>query len=289
MSNISPIVSVTILHYNRVKELKHCLALTMRYFKKNFKKNEYEIIIVDNASTAKLPRLDSPVTLIKSKENIGMRALNIAFKKAQGKYILELDDDSYPLSGIKNAIRYLEKNPTVGILGLCIKGENNPINQTQHLSRLTGFVGCGVLMRKRVFELTGGYPPWIFIYANEHELAMHALYYGYQTRFFAYASVMHLLAKTHRTSERLAYHSAKNYTISYLIYFNGIIGFTRTFLLQLLILLKIPKDRYYFRILYFTLKGFINGMIYASKTPKKYLPKKTQVNIFLRGMRSVKI
>lgn len=276
------LLSVAVLHYNRIRELLVSLNKTRNYLQRTFPPGSWEIIVVDNASSQQIPDLGNDVRLIKLDKNIGLPALNSAFSQASGKYVLELDDDSYPEFGLDEAVSYLKNNPHVGILGLKINGPPNPINSVKHLQELTGFVGCGVLFNKEMLKRTGGYSPWIFIYANEHDLSMHSYMHGYKTLFFSKASVFHMTAPSHRTSERLLYNSAKNYTISYKLYFNGLIGFVRTLLLQLLILLQLPKDKFLLSNIKFTLKGFRDGIIEAEKLPKRYLPLNDQLQIFFR-------
>ncbi|MGI4751205.1 MAG: glycosyltransferase [Janthinobacterium lividum] len=86
---------------------------------------EYEIIIVDNASTdasiVAIKNHNPDVILIESKINLGVLAWNLGFAKAKGDYLIVLDD-SHVDSGLDKALDYLNQNIDVGILALNITG-----------------------------------------------------------------------------------------------------------------------------------------------------------------------
>lgn len=87
-------VSIIIVNYNTVELTKNCINSVIQYTKDI----EYEIIVVDNASTdqssdilSKIPE----ITYIKNKRNIGFgRANNIGYKIAKGDFIFLLNSDT---------------------------------------------------------------------------------------------------------------------------------------------------------------------------------------------------
>ncbi|MCX7779142.1 MAG: glycosyltransferase family 2 protein [Patescibacteria group bacterium] len=90
-------------------------------------KIDYEIIIVDNASSDGSQkfleewkqRIAGPVKFILNKKNIGLAAaLNLGVKKAEGKYLLILNPDVVVLeNSIEKLYQFMEKNPQVGVCG----------------------------------------------------------------------------------------------------------------------------------------------------------------------------
>ena len=83
----------------------------------------HEIVFVDNASTdgtVELLKSDySDVVLIENDQNNGVSvARNQALKNCRGKYIFIVDADcEFREGNFRDAIKYLENNPDVGLLG----------------------------------------------------------------------------------------------------------------------------------------------------------------------------
>lgn len=90
-------VSFVIVNYNRREELIFTLSKTKELIKED--NNDYEIIVVDNASTdgsADAIKKHFPdVILIENPVNTGAPAWNLGFEKAKGDYFIILDDDSH--------------------------------------------------------------------------------------------------------------------------------------------------------------------------------------------------
>jgi GT2 family glycosyltransferase len=90
----------------------------------------YEVILLDNASvdgTADVVRTEfSWVRLLRSEENLGFtKGNNFAARYARGKYYLLLNPDTVLLSDIAPAIRLLESDRRVGIVGAEMYGANH--------------------------------------------------------------------------------------------------------------------------------------------------------------------
>ena len=103
------LVSIIVLNKNGIQHLKNLIPSLVKYTKNI----PYELIIIDNASTDNSVNylIDSlekttphiPFQLIKNKVNESFsKANNKAVKKAQGKYIVLLNNDIEPLSGWLN-------------------------------------------------------------------------------------------------------------------------------------------------------------------------------------------
>ena len=87
-------LSIIYVYFNTPREILN----SIKSLKEAVGKNTYEIIIVDNNSTKKIPRVllhDKRVTIIKSKINGGFGyGCNLGAKSAKGEYILFLNPDT---------------------------------------------------------------------------------------------------------------------------------------------------------------------------------------------------
>lgn len=128
-------LSIVILSYNVRKLLLDCLASIPKH-------KDWEIIVVDNASTDGSTQLAT----IKNKTNTGFAAgNNMGIKKAQGEYILLLNPDTivYPKT-IETVLEYMQSHPDVGAATCrvelpdgtldysCHRGFPNPFNSLLH-------------------------------------------------------------------------------------------------------------------------------------------------------------
>jgi len=116
-------LSIIILNYNTKDFLLPCIAGIVEYTQNL----DYEIIVVDNASTDNsadyvqkkiLPRFER-VQLIVTKENGGFSAgNNQGIKKAKGKYLLIMNSDIVIWeNSFKRMVEFMEQHPKIGIAG----------------------------------------------------------------------------------------------------------------------------------------------------------------------------
>lgn len=112
-----PLFSILTPTHNRAEFLTANIKSVQNQKKDDF---TYEHIIVDNDSTdntaavvKKLAREDERIIYIKNNRNFGPGdALNIAFKKSKGKFIIPLDDDDLlPRSSLRIRNNFHKKNP----------------------------------------------------------------------------------------------------------------------------------------------------------------------------------
>ena len=124
-------VSVIILSCKRLNELKRLIDSLEKFFKNIETYKLIEFILVDNGSNEELLRWVKSSnffnTIIHHKVNIGMAgALNDAYKKINGEYILLIEDDfyiDYSKPFIKKCINIFDEFPQIGIIRL--KNQNN--------------------------------------------------------------------------------------------------------------------------------------------------------------------
>ncbi|HTQ09247.1 MAG TPA: glycosyltransferase family 2 protein [Fimbriimonadaceae bacterium] len=123
-----PALSIIIVSWNTKDLLRACLASIQRHPPSV----RYEVIVVDNCSrdgTADMVRQEFPrVILVALPTNTGYaRGNNHGFEEARGEYLLTLNPDTeFVDASLERAVRIMEENPHVGVLGakqIGIKGE----------------------------------------------------------------------------------------------------------------------------------------------------------------------
>ena len=117
-----PLVSIIIPVYNKLELTKKCLQGILE----NDAEVDFEIIIVDNDSSdgtkeycEKLSSENSRVKYFRNETNLGFsKANNIGVKYSSGKYLMFLNNDTYPLNGwLKSSIDIIENDIQVGAVG----------------------------------------------------------------------------------------------------------------------------------------------------------------------------
>ena len=114
-----PKVSVVMSVYNGERYLSEAIESILQ---QTF--TDFEFIIVDDGSTDGTGSIlgnctDSSIVHLRNRENIGLtRALNRGLEVASGEFVArqDVDDVSFP-SRLARQVSYLEKNPSVGVLG----------------------------------------------------------------------------------------------------------------------------------------------------------------------------
>ncbi|RDC55828.1 glycosyltransferase [Pedobacter chinensis] len=182
---------------------------------------ELEIIIVDNASkdgtSAAIKERHPDLKLISRSINNGIAGWNDGFAVAKHEYLLVLDDDSHVHSGLDKAIKRLEDDPTIGILGFETTDENLKLDvylaeedAWKDKQDVPGFIGCGAIIRKELYDKIGGFAEWIFVYTHEFEYAIRCWNAGYRVSFFAEGYVIHRVSKLNRSFKRLRIFGTRN-------------------------------------------------------------------------------
>ena len=190
-----PVVSATILAYNRREELAETLETLLTQL--TFPRGEaLQIIVADNASTdgtAAMVRERFPsVELYESPENVGIEALNRASERARGDWILILDDDSH-VSGdtLRQAVDAAREHDAQ-MVSLAIDSIDPAVAFSDtYRTGLLSFWGCGVLIAREAWERLGGYDGRMFIWGNELELTMRFLDAGYRHLVLPDAHAVH--------------------------------------------------------------------------------------------------
>lgn len=128
-------LSVIIINYNTKKITADCI----RSIVKNTKGVDYEIIVVDNASTDRsvevlenLKKKISNLKLIRNKENRGFGSgNNQGIKIAKGEFILLLNTDTIIHNNIlSEMVEWMRKNKKVGVASCALKNPDGSLQGT---------------------------------------------------------------------------------------------------------------------------------------------------------------
>lgn len=125
-------ISIIIINWNTKDLLRACLESIYKY-PPNV---DYEIIVVDNASTDDSPRMvktDFPqVRLIQNQANLGFaKANNQAIRQSESNFILLLNSDTEVTEGsISGLYQLAQMNAKAAITGPLIRNPNNKIEES---------------------------------------------------------------------------------------------------------------------------------------------------------------
>ncbi|MBI2040362.1 glycosyltransferase family 2 protein [Candidatus Microgenomates bacterium] len=152
----NPNLSIIILNYNVRDLLINCLD---SIFKNKTSKDNWQVIVVDNASTdgsveavkekykisssanrskiatsPSAPRNDNMVELVENKENLGFAAgNNVGAKKAKAPVVLFLNPDTVVVDdAIQKTYKYLMGNPDIGAVTSKVELPNGKLDYSSH-------------------------------------------------------------------------------------------------------------------------------------------------------------
>lgn len=204
MASDSPLVTILIATKDRPAELKH----TLRQLR-GLTYPAIEMLVIDDGSAAPVEPVVRSIwpeaVCVREEESAGQSQRRTeGFTLSQGKYILQLDDDSYPVSpdALDRAVSFLERNPHIGALAFHIfNGVDLPeVSPVVDARYVPSFVGCGVLFRNEVLQRTGGYQWFMHSQGEEEELALRILKQGSALRFYPEVLIHHHLSPQNRHS-----------------------------------------------------------------------------------------
>src|SRR3989344_9586213 len=127
-------LSIIIVSYNTKDFLRECIDS----IKKNTKNLNYEIIVVDNASSDNSLRMLEEkfpdVITIKSKDNIGFsKANNLGVEKSKGKYVLFLNPNTVVYKEtLLNMVKFMDGHKDVGAATCKLVMPNGKLDDASH-------------------------------------------------------------------------------------------------------------------------------------------------------------
>ena len=211
-----PFVSIIIVNYNGGEYLNRCLASIRS---QNYQ--EYEIILVDNASTdgsaEEAGQKFSGINLIRSDQNLGFgQANNLGAQKARGEYLAFLNPDTVVTQDwLLQLILTLEDvldaglaTPKILLLSMperintcgneihftgipACRGWLSPADTLNKIEDVFSISGAAFVARRSVFEDVGGFDETFFLYAEDNDLSWRVQLAGYRCLYVPTAVVYH--------------------------------------------------------------------------------------------------
>lgn len=220
-------LSVIIVNFNVTQLLRNCLLSLQNYIKDV----DYEVIVIDNASTDTswknlIPEF-STVHFISSDINGGFsKANNKAIQAAKGEYILLLNPDT-ELEGfyMKELLDFSDSKTHFGCLGVKMHdAEGNFLPESKRsvpdmfnsfeklftnikknnsksyyrndidedaIAEIEVITGAFLLIKKKVYQEIGGLDESYFMYGEDIDLCYTLLRKGYQNYYYGKASLLH--------------------------------------------------------------------------------------------------
>lgn len=211
-------LSIVFLNFNKLAETK---ITSTRLLELCAERDDIEIIAVDNGSddgTTEYLQSQPGIISILLPDNGGIAGYSAGFNRAQGHYILVLDDDSCPLSlsGIDQAIQTLDQRDDIGLIAAHIQTPEGKPQWSWHLpisnvfSRAPFFIGCGFIIRRDLFAKIGWYPEDFFLYQNEVDVGFKVRLQGYDIFYDPDCIVVHRGKPSQRPGWRRVFFPTRN-------------------------------------------------------------------------------
>jgi GT2 family glycosyltransferase len=130
------------------------------------------------------------VRLFRQNKNRGACAKNVGLSEFVGKYVIFLDDDSYPdADSVLKMIEYFQADPRLGaaVFDVVLPDGSHECSAFPNV-----FIGCGTGFRREALAESGGLPDDYFMQAEEYVLSMRLLKKGWDVRRFDDLHVTHL-------------------------------------------------------------------------------------------------
>jgi GT2 family glycosyltransferase len=213
------VISVTfmIATRNRLAELEKTLAACLAQDWPSL-----EILVVDDASTdgtlEKVQKKFPTVNIVRREKNQGsIAARNDILRRANGKYIIGLDDDSrfVDVDACRRVVERMEAEPDLGIISFQAIGPENPERLTE-AGRLHGewhcssFAACGVAIRRSMLTQTGLFAEFFFHAYEEPDLCIRAWNAGFRVLQWNEIVVYHEFSGLNRNEQRTHRRHARN-------------------------------------------------------------------------------
>lgn len=212
---LSDLVTIGIVTRNRWQELETAFGMLARAGL-----SELPIHVFDDGSDQPCPipltRFPAHLHLRRFGRSAGLVVRrNQLASDVKTKYLLSLDDDSYPVSGsLQAAVSWAETHRDLLCLAFPIYNPVLRMHHTRSLSDQTyqvrAFVGCGHLMNLLHFRKIGGYREELFHQGEEMDLAARAFQHGFNCYHFPGFQIHHTASNQGRSWYRMDYFGSRN-------------------------------------------------------------------------------
>jgi GT2 family glycosyltransferase len=189
-------LSVVVGTYNRLSDLKKCISSI--FDNANIKIKVYVTDAGSTDGTADyLKNIESDaIDITLHSQKLGQaKAYNEIFNKVTSPYVCWLSDDNIVVNnGLENAVRILNTNNNIGMVGLKVKDISGPFTCEPYIGGLSEAgilnVNQGVLSTELLLEL-GGFSEEFMDYGIDPDLTARVLFSGKDIAYTKVVSILH--------------------------------------------------------------------------------------------------
>ena len=231
-----PLISIIILNYNGLNDLKECFDSLYNLNYKNL-----ELVFVDNNSQDKsvefVEENYEDVKIVKLKKNYGFaQGNNYGVSQSNGEYIILLNNDtvvdknwvselvkiassSKNIGVVGSKIYYFDDRITINfagssnnIFGQCTQtGDNRTDSKLLNKVRKSFFAcGAAMLFKREVYQKIGLFDPKYFIYYEDADFCWRAWIFGYDVLFGPKSFLYHKIGRVMRNYKQKKYLGERN-------------------------------------------------------------------------------
>ncbi len=218
-----PLVSVVILSFNRLKDLRETVEYCRGYSYPNL-----EFVVVDNGShdgsASYIADLGGPFRPILLSHNSGSaEGHSVGMRAAQGKYIITIDDDAFVEEiAIFQMVKLFEQFDQLAVVSFnclnyyqeydpeTVKSAPQHVTITEVEQSCFLFTESAAGFRKAVLEEIGYHQPEYFYGGEDTEMSLRILAHGHKILNASSLIAYHKITSTSRNSRMLLYNSVRN-------------------------------------------------------------------------------
>lgn len=193
----------------------------------DFGLKSYPLILCDDGSCEHLapPSLSEfdNVRVLRNEHPRGCAiARNQIAAACETPYILQIDDDSYPVQGsVEELVVWVASQADWLAIALPFEEPNrgrlfSTATPGRDTCEVSGFVACSALINVEVFNQLGGYADWIGVYGEEVELCLRATSSGKRVLRADILRLRHDVTPVSRSMYRITFNSYRNWPLIWL-------------------------------------------------------------------------
>jgi glycosyltransferase involved in cell wall biosynthesis len=146
----APVVSVIIPVHNQEKFIGRCIRSALS---QEFPGEQYEIIVVDDASTDRtafaLDLFEDDIRVLRNGDQQGLPgSLNVGIRAARGRFVVRIDADDYVHAQYVNVLSmHLHMNPEMAAVACDYYLVDDTEQHLEKVNCLEAPIGCGIMFR----------------------------------------------------------------------------------------------------------------------------------------------